>query len=317
MKNLDKKIINDRISYKQNISDFEENFIRTNSVMFTRQKYLLNKKSNAESHFKKLLDESNIKYTREKIIYDKGNYFFTDFYIPSINVCVEIDGKEHASRIDKDLRKENKAFKESKSITVRFTNDEVLNMTSISLSKIKNKGYHKYNNSNDKIHHKTWWKINDRKISNAKNRVIDISTSENDFKKSKLENDLTIYIKGKGSNSNDYTPMEIYFKIFNENNLLEEQNFTVTEMFSSSNKAEVIAAYKALQYVYSLGNTKYLKIKLFTNSKFLEGKGSGKYKRENNDNLNVYNDSINEFFEAVDLFSDLKFQWIPKETNIN
>ena len=73
----------------------------------SRRNKLLNKKSRAENHFKNLLINYKIKYIREKSNEIGYNLYYTDFYIPLLNLNIEIDGKEHLNNIEYALKKES------------------------------------------------------------------------------------------------------------------------------------------------------------------------------------------------------------------
>lgn len=311
-----------RKEFSNELNDIQTRYLEANKVMFQRHRGLLNKKSKSETHFKSLLDKAGIKYEREKILQRKDQYFFIDFYIKSMNLCVEIDGKEHAFRKHKDNYKESISFEDDLATTIRYTNEEVLLMKSISVSKLKGRCYKKYVVADEKGAMYGKWSKKNRETKNVLNyqqnqKLHNIEINKNEFQRSKQENDVTIFIESKASYSDSYKPMSVIFKVFEGENLIDSITEEVTEMYSSINKAEVIAATKALEYVYNLGNSVGLKIKLFSRSQFLVGKGSGKYKRHNNDPFCIYNDSIEDFFSVSDVFEDLTYQWLPKEIEAN
>lgn len=101
-----------------------------------RRNMLLRKDSKAEKHFAKLLNNASIFYTKEKCCYDKfGHWYYIDFFIPLYGIAIEIDGTEHSKkdRKDKDKKKESFLKKKRNIATIRYTNKECLNMTSISI----------------------------------------------------------------------------------------------------------------------------------------------------------------------------------------
>ena len=123
-----------------------------NKLTKDRQKNLLNKKSKSESYFKQLLVDSNIFFERELITSSEGQFFYTDFYIPRFNLCIELDGREHLSTKVKDQYKERFIIDVRKAMTIRFTNEEVLAMNSISWTVITKKMRDKLPNLNIKRH---------------------------------------------------------------------------------------------------------------------------------------------------------------------
>lgn len=102
---------------------------------------LLNKKSDAETHFKELLTKANIYFVREKCNYKKNTrWCYYDFYIPILEVYIEIDGMSHNSDEQKKIDKEkHKLVKNKQKFLVRFTNEEVLNMDGITIEDIIDK----------------------------------------------------------------------------------------------------------------------------------------------------------------------------------
>ena len=68
--------------------------------------------------------------------YEMGRYVL-DFYCPSRRLCVEVDGGQHAVRMESDARRT--AFLESRRIRViRFWNNDVLARTDVVVEEIFN-----------------------------------------------------------------------------------------------------------------------------------------------------------------------------------
>lgn len=112
---------------------------RYNEVRFK----LLNKKSRAETHFAKLLVNANIYFNREKGNYKMGTrWCYYDFYLPLYRLYIELDGTSHNNdkqqKIDK--QKANIICKRKCSL-IRYTNDEVLKMDSISIEDILERAF--------------------------------------------------------------------------------------------------------------------------------------------------------------------------------
>lgn len=60
------------------------------------------KTSKYEEHFIHILRAANIKFIREKTFKDlKGGKFRFDFYLPSLNLLIEIDGEQHFKQVSK------------------------------------------------------------------------------------------------------------------------------------------------------------------------------------------------------------------------
>ena len=107
------------------------------SEFVNRKRQLLNKHSEAESHFEKLLNDAHIYHEREKCFYDcKGEWCYIDFYIPLYHLAIEIDGKEHrtSKQTFRDKNKENFLRGNRNVATVRITNEQCLAMQYINLA---------------------------------------------------------------------------------------------------------------------------------------------------------------------------------------
>lgn len=108
-------------------------FVRHNFIPIRNK--LLNKHSDAETHFEKLLVKSGLYFRREK-----GNYKFDtrwsyfDFYLPFYNLFIEIDGDSHNTEEQKKIDEEKeRIIRSKKKFIVRLTNEEVLSMVSIDI----------------------------------------------------------------------------------------------------------------------------------------------------------------------------------------
>ena len=62
--------------------------------------------SKYEDKIVKLLKQSKIKFEREKTFSDlRGGRYRFDFYIPAMNVCIEVDGEQHFRQVEKFQKK--------------------------------------------------------------------------------------------------------------------------------------------------------------------------------------------------------------------
>lgn len=95
---------------------------------YNPQKHRGRKKSYLETSFKNWLQEFNIEYIEEYPvkIYENNSYktcFFIDFYFPSLQIGIELDGTQHQKTIEKDLLRDGLIKKEG--ITIhRITHKE-------------------------------------------------------------------------------------------------------------------------------------------------------------------------------------------------
>lgn len=163
------------IQKNKNSKRFQEynELIKKSDFVFKRKKRLINKKSKAESKFKKLLTDAKIFFLREEIISsNKGEFYYTDFHIPSLNLNIEIDGKEHSKRIKKDERKEFLSYKNDGFVTIRFTNDDVMKMDSISTNILNKKIQEVFSSSkHNYLNYEKWCSLCDKKYNNYLSEV--------------------------------------------------------------------------------------------------------------------------------------------------
>ena len=113
-----------------------------------RKDQLKRKRSAPESKMEALLKNAGIFFIREHCSYsDCWDWYYTDFYIPSHRIAIEIDGKEHQSSKQKIKDKKKSLFlaDERGFATVRFSNDEVLQINEISIDTI----IRQYNSQNE------------------------------------------------------------------------------------------------------------------------------------------------------------------------
>lgn len=96
---------------------------------------LLNKHSDDETHFEKLLIKSGLYFRREKCNFKyKTRWSYFDFYIPYYNLFVEIDGDSHNNDEQKIIDKEKEEIiKRKQKFLVRLTNKEVLSLNCIDI----------------------------------------------------------------------------------------------------------------------------------------------------------------------------------------
>lgn len=122
------------VDSKEKLSYVRHNF---NDIKYK----LINKKSNAEKHFTQLLTKANIYFFREKCNFKDGTrWCYYDFFIPYYRLYIEIDGSSHDNEKQKQIDKEkHNLVKDKNKYLVRFTNEEVLAMDSISIDLIIDK----------------------------------------------------------------------------------------------------------------------------------------------------------------------------------
>lgn len=317
MYQIDKNIIDKRKELKEEIFELEKLIVVRKKFRQDRRFLLLNKKSKAENHFKKLLIDAGIKFTREKIQETIDRFYYTDFFIKDINLCIEVDGKEHENNISYDLKKEKKIFENSNSITIRFTNEEVLKMDKISIHDI-------YNRINLKFHKKSkfrnlyirWKTINEKlkqkkedEINNYDNFYFD------EINRSLNQNEINVFIASSCPSLEEFSVMSFHYMIFDNKNLLEKKTITISDhQFVSSHKAEIIAINSVLEYLFKSEGLD-LSVNIFSHNQFVTKKLSSNFYRYKNNDLSIYSDCMDVSNNLIDQFSQLTFSWIPKSQN--
>ena len=88
------------------------------------RKELLNRKTKAELAFEGILKELGVKFRDQRVLV--GANAITDYYIPYLRMCYEVDGKYHEFRQAYDKRRTKRIRKLNYGIA-RFKNEQVLN----------------------------------------------------------------------------------------------------------------------------------------------------------------------------------------------
>jgi very-short-patch-repair endonuclease len=90
---------------------------------------LIKKCTLAEITFKQILDNSGIKNIFQKGFIKNNKCFIVDFYIPTLKLCIEIDGEYHNDENQKkyDLWREQYLLNERNFRLIRFSNNFVFN----------------------------------------------------------------------------------------------------------------------------------------------------------------------------------------------
>lgn len=118
------------------MNDFEE---KKKKWVFDKRRQLLKLSIPSQNKFRKLLDQANVFYIKEKpsfILY-ASTVCFMDFYVPYFQLDIEIDGRQHRfeDQFDKDISKAEFLW-DNRIATLRLTNDEVEVMKEIDLEKL-------------------------------------------------------------------------------------------------------------------------------------------------------------------------------------
>ena len=117
-------------------------FVEGKAEEFRRS--LIEKQTDAEKKFKTILKSLKIGYEFQKIFYytrPGGNSFYiVDFYIPSKEVVIEIDGGYHNTdnQVKLDRQRTKVLKKEGIEEVIRFTNNNVLLETQTVIEELKN-----------------------------------------------------------------------------------------------------------------------------------------------------------------------------------
>lgn len=91
---------------------------------------LIKNQTEAEKVFKILLKDVGLEYKFQEIIFIENSvqFYIVDFYLPALNIVIEVDGKYHNAKEQKKLDKlRTKALRANNIVEViRFTNEAVL-----------------------------------------------------------------------------------------------------------------------------------------------------------------------------------------------
>lgn len=133
-------------------------FIRKNFIPVKNK--LLNKHSDAEGHFKDLLDKFGEYYVREKAWFKRNTeWSYYDFYIPYYRVYIEIDGDEHFSddKVKEKDRLKERYVRNRGHYIARFTNEEVMSMNELTFDILCDRisiGYRGFSNKHSPKHYR-------------------------------------------------------------------------------------------------------------------------------------------------------------------
>jgi very-short-patch-repair endonuclease len=98
---------------------------------------LVRNKTFAENWIAKLLDYSGIEYYFQyPIVIDDCKFFILDFYIPSLKLYLEIDGKQHRKHVKYDLNRKDLIHKQWKLKEIRISNKRAIKLSSFDLIRI-------------------------------------------------------------------------------------------------------------------------------------------------------------------------------------
>lgn len=97
---------------------------------------LIKKQTQSEKLFKAYLKSLKIPYFFQKIFYTQHSFRIVDFYLPTCNIVIEIDGKYHNDNKVKDFVRTIQLEELGVLQVYRFTNDEVLN-SEVTLNRIQ------------------------------------------------------------------------------------------------------------------------------------------------------------------------------------
>jgi len=91
----------------------------------------------AELRFKKILEELDIDYEFQKVIFYPKSFYIVDFYLPKYNRVIEIDGEDHKKKKTKDKDRTHKLKTQGIRSVHRFLNNETNNFNYIE-TRLKN-----------------------------------------------------------------------------------------------------------------------------------------------------------------------------------
>lgn len=101
---LKKRILEQKVAEKRRLRKQEYNKNRLQTLIDRAKSFredLIKKQTKAEVIFKAKLKSLNIGYEFQKIVYTDKTFYILDFYIPSLNLVIELDGKYHDTKEQK------------------------------------------------------------------------------------------------------------------------------------------------------------------------------------------------------------------------
>lgn len=107
----------------------------------SRKNKLLDKSTKYTDYFEKLLKDSNIFYNKERCFFSQyADLFYSDFYIPSLYLTIEIDGEYHNTDSRRYIDKIKEDFISTKNIaTIRYSNEECIGLKNINKKQLLDK----------------------------------------------------------------------------------------------------------------------------------------------------------------------------------
>lgn len=302
-----KSVIVERENIEKGIQKFSDRINKNKSFINKRRYELLNKNSTAEKHFESLLMDSNINFIREKIHQGVNNLYYSDFYINSLKLNIEIDGKEHLSNVDYDLKKEDKIYTFDNSLTIRYTNSEVTLLDSITIDDMVNRVKSKYKNT---FKLRRWLKG----LKSNKDSKVDRKNKSSRIHDTMKSSDIVVFAKGICKGNSSFSEIKTEIRIHDNGKLIDVKYSTINNhRYVSSNKADIISIVDTLKYMINCGAENH-NIKILSNNKFVIDKLTC-YDRFEYDETAIYADCMPELNILIDEFSDLEFEWVPKECN--
>lgn len=113
-------------------TEFHEGELPYHQLMKERVENLKINATEAELHFKSVLESNGIEYIFQNPCIVKGRVCIMDFFLPKHRICIEIDGGYHMSTeqlISDKARDHSMAL--CGILTIRFTNEEVMSNSAI------------------------------------------------------------------------------------------------------------------------------------------------------------------------------------------
>lgn len=120
-----------KIHSAKEMSDYMEDRVEPITKEFThRKKDLMDYKNESIRFLEDYLKNQNIYFVREKAFFtNKGDLFYSDFYIPETRIAIELDGGYHETEKRQHLDEVKELLLASRSCaTIRFKNEEVFDL---------------------------------------------------------------------------------------------------------------------------------------------------------------------------------------------
>lgn len=188
------KYLNGKNSIEEVIEHNDKRFEDIVKEFKKRKNSLISHSTEYTDHFERILIKANIYYIKEKCFFSElADLFYSDFYIPSLCLTIEIDGGYHNTKNRKYLDKIKEEFISNRGIaTIRLSNEDCLKMKKVNKQVLLNEAFAFWRDKNNE--NRKEWK---RKVVDSKDFIIHKLYNQfiNDLEVICLESKVVMYDK--------------------------------------------------------------------------------------------------------------------------